>query len=64
MKKLFTLFLLGCAAASANAQYQVQNGGFEEWESVSYNSETGEEPLHWSSFLTGTGGLNEVYGRE
>lgn len=57
MKKLFTLFLLGCAAASANAQYQVQNGGFEEWESVSYNSETGEEPLHWSSFLTGTGGL-------
>ena len=60
MKKLFTLFLLGCAAATANAQYQVQNGGFEEWESVSYNNKSGEEPLHWSSFLTGTGGLKSM----
>ncbi len=62
MKKLFTLFLLGCAAATANAQYQVQNGGFEEWESVSYNEKTGEEPLHWNSFLTGTGTYKSIAG--
>ena len=67
MKKLFTLFLLGCAAATANAQYQVQNGGFEEWESVSYqpsfgDAKTGEEPLHWNSFLTGTGDLKSMAG--
>ena len=30
MKKLFTLFLLGCAAATANAQ-QI-NGDFDQWE--------------------------------
>ena len=62
MKKLFTLFLLGCAAATANAQYQVQNGGFEEWESVSYNDKSGEEPLHWNSFLTGTGTYKNIAG--
>ena len=67
MRKLFTLFLLGCAAATANAQYQVQNGGFEEWETVSYQPEsgeakTGEEPVHWNSFLTGTGNLKIVAG--
>ena len=67
MRKLFTLFLLGCAAATANAQYQVQNGGFEEWETVSYQppsgeAKTGEEPVHWNSFLTGTGNLKIVAG--
>ncbi len=67
MKKLFTLFLLGCAAASANAQYQVQNGGFEEWETVSYqpsfgDAKTGEEPLYWNSFLTGTGTYKSIAG--
>ena len=62
MKKLFTLFLLGCAAATANAQYQVQNGGFEEWEAVSYNKKSGEEPVHWNSFLTGTGNLKSIAG--
>ena len=67
MRKLFTLFLLGCAAVTANAQYQVQNGGFEEWETVSYQlqsgeAKTGEEPVHWNSFLTGTGTLKTVAG--
>lgn len=49
---------LGAMASGAFAQYQVQNSGFEEWESVKYdkNNVTGEEPLHWNSFITGTGG--------
>ena len=67
MRKLFTLFLLGCAAITANAQYQVQNGGFEEWEAVpDFKPMFGpaitgaEEPLHWSSFLTSTGGMKSL----
>lgn len=52
----------------ANAQnvYQVQNSGFEEWEEVSYkaglSTRKGSEPLHWSSFLTGTGSLKSMAG--
>lgn len=46
--------LLGCAF-TAQAQYQLKNAGFEEWESVSYSGRAGEEPVNWNSFLTGTG---------
>lgn len=33
---------------------QMKNGGFEEWESV---TTTGQEPIHWNSFLTVGGSL-------
>ena len=51
---------LGAMASGAWAQYQVQNAGFEEWESVSYKKISGEEPTHWNSFVTGTGGLKST----
>lgn len=69
MKKLFTLLLLG-GALTANAQYQLKNAGFEEWEEVSYKTSgifgatyQGEEPLNWNSFLTGTGNFKSTAGR-
>lgn len=37
--------------------YQLRNGSFEEWETVSAGSTTGEEPLCWSSFITATGNM-------
>lgn len=40
---------------AANAQTQLANNGFEEWETVTYNGKSGEEPVKWSSFLDGTG---------
>ena len=53
MKKLFTLFLLGCAAATANAQ-QIPNGGFDQewvdcipWDSKGNTSVQGEQPTGW-----------------
>lgn len=55
MKRLLTSLLLGLTVFSANAQYQVTNSDFELWESVSSNGKSGEEPLHWSSFLTASG---------
>lgn len=52
-------FILGALALlmslGANAQYQMANSGFEEWESVSSGNKKGEEPKKWSSFLDGTG---------
>ncbi len=61
MKKyLSSLFLSSCAlfiSAPALAQgiYQLKNAGFEEWEDVSYNNNSGQEPKYWNSFFTGTG---------
>ena len=48
------LLLLGLVAfaLSAQAQYQLQNSGFEDWETVTGNGNTGEEPVNWNSFLT------------
>lgn len=71
MKKtlLYTLCSLTLAtnALPALGQYQVQNSGFEDWESVSYKNGnqtySGEEPVHWNSFLTGTGTLKNMAGR-
>ena len=48
---------LAAACLPVCAQYQLENAGFESWESVSFSSYSGEEPLHWNSFLTGSGGL-------
>lgn len=49
-------------AISANAQEQLENSGFEQWESVTYSGRTGEEPVKWSSFLDGTGTLKSMAG--
>lgn len=57
MKKFLMTLALGGFALGASAQYQVQNSNFEQWGNVSYKKITGEEPLHWNSFITGTGGL-------
>ena len=54
MKKTFTTLLLAGFAFTASAQYQIQNGNFEEWENV--GSAT-EEPAHWNSFKTASGSL-------
>ena len=34
------------------AQYQLTNSGFEDWESVSQSSKSGQEPTQWNSFIT------------
>lgn len=58
MTKICTLLLLAAATCgTASAQYQLPNAGFEEWESVTYNKNTGEEPVMWSSFLDGSEGI-------
>jgi hypothetical protein len=62
MKRLFYTFMMAVVAMSVNAQYQIGNSDFEQWESVTYNSKTGEEPLQWSSFLDGTGSLKGTAG--
>lgn len=53
MKKLFTLFLLGCAAATANAQ-QI-NGDFDQWEDcypwekgAKSTTKKGTTPVGWT----------------
>ncbi len=59
-KKIYVLMLGACAAFGANAQYQLTNSGFEEWEDVTYGSTTGQEPKNWSSFLDGSGDLQSA----
>lgn len=61
-KKFLSLLLLGGLTLTAGAQYQVANSGFEEWETVSYNSNSGEEPTYWNSFLDGTGSKKSYAG--
>lgn len=58
MKKILTALLLG-TSLTASAQYQLSNNGFEDWATQTYTDKnvTGEEPLHWSSFITGNGKL-------
>lgn len=54
--------LLG-SAFTAQAQHQLKNAGFEEWEDVTYSKYSGQEPVNWNSFLTGTGSLKSMAGR-
>lgn len=69
MKKIITLSALILSTVNIQAQYQVQNSGFEEWEKVVYSyknwvgqtkTKEGVEPLYWNSFLTGTGSLKST----
>ena len=64
MKKILLLSALaGGIATGAQAQFQVANSDFEQWEDVNYDSYNGPEPLNWNSFLTGTGSLKGTAGR-
>lgn len=51
MKKIFTLAIALTTSVALNAQTQIGNSGFENWESVS----GGSEPVNWNSFLTASG---------
>ena len=62
MKRIFYTLVMAAAAISSNAQYQIGNSDFEQWESVTYSGKTGEEPLQWSSFLDGTGSMKGMAG--
>ena len=55
MKKLLLSLSLAAIALSAQAQYQLQNNGFEDWEVVKTSGNTEySEPVSWSSFWTMT----------
>ena len=64
MKKFLMTLALGGFALGASAQYQVQNSDFEQWDNVDYGDIKGEEPLHWNSFITGTGGYKGTACKE
>lgn len=51
MKKTTIILLMTCIALFINAQTQIENSGFEDWENVS----GGSEPVNWNSFLTASG---------
>lgn len=59
LKNILSVLFLGISV-TASAQYQLQNNGFEEWANQSYGVVSGEEPLHWSSFITGSGNLKSL----
>lgn len=64
-KKLLAGIAIAIACAgNANAQTQVANSGFEEWESVTYKQGlkklNGDEPVNWSSFVDATGGMKSI----
>lgn len=54
MKKIITLTLAITSSLALNAQTQIGNSGFENWENVT----GGSEPVNWNSFLTASGSLN------
>lgn len=64
MKRILGILSLAAACLPVCAQYQLENAGFESWESVSYDNGwrtiSGEEPFHWNSFITGSGGLKST----
>lgn len=53
MKRLFYTVLAITTSISLNAQTQIGNSGFENWETVS----GGSEPTNWNSFLTAGGSM-------
>lgn len=66
MKKVISIIAVCLATMAANAQEQLVNSDFEQWESISYTYKpligkektvTCDEPVKWSSFQDGTGGL-------
>ena len=51
MKKSIILVFALAAALCAEAQYQLPNGGFEQWDGNALDA----EPSHWNSFATSDG---------
>ena len=51
MKKTLLLTIAGFFSFAGFGQGQIGNSDMEQWESVA----TGEEPVNWNSFLSGTG---------
>ena len=69
MKKIFFTLAAAFAALTTNAQTQLYNSDFEQWEEVSYTFKPpfgkektlkSDEPLRWSSFLDATGNLKSI----
>ncbi len=50
--RILSLFVFLCCLLSLNAQTEVPNGGFENWDNVGNND---EEPQNWSANKTGGG---------
>lgn len=68
-KTIYAALMLTSMSLAANAQEQLANGGFEEWEVVTYTYKPlfgkektveGYEPVMWSSFLDGSGSLKST----
>lgn len=53
--------LMMAMSTTAQAQYQVQNGSFEEWDDLGNKK---EEPAHWNSFTHATGSLAGMVGAQ
>ena len=69
MRKSITTLVLTCLwAGTVCAQYQLENAGFEQWDSVSYyankTTRAGQEPIAWNSFITGSGTMKSFAGYE
>ena len=61
MRKIISLCVCVAATLTADAQYQLKNGDFEQWEEVTYtSSKECEEPVAWSSFYDATGGHKRI----
>ncbi len=61
MKKLCFLIAALTTVMAAQAQYQIQNGGFEQWER---EGEASVEPMNWNSFMTASGALVSMAGTQ
>lgn len=51
MKKILLSTIIFASSATVFGQAQIGNSDFEQWENVV----TGQEPVNWNSFLSGTG---------
>lgn len=61
MKKILTALVCVLVAITAQAQFQLANGDFENWETVEYTStKVCEEPVRWSSFYDATGSMKST----
>lgn len=58
MKKILLSTMVLTASYSLFGQAQIGNSDFEQWEPVV----SGEEPVNWNSFLSGTGSLSSFAG--
>lgn len=61
MKKILAVLSTALAVSSAQAQFQLANSDFEQWEEVHYtDAKTCDEPLNWSSFYDATGSFKSL----